>query len=95
MGKAGVTGVRCMAAALALAACAPRAETVAEGRGAACDVGRYASLVGVRESEIDRRGLPQTFRIVCADCMATMDHRPDRLHIQLGPDGRVQSVRCG
>jgi hypothetical protein len=27
--------------------------------------------------------------------MVTMEHRPDRLRVQLGPDNKVASVSCG
>ncbi len=65
------------------------------GGAATCDATRYQYLVGQNEADIDRGHLPRTFRIICAECMVTMDHNPNRLNIHLGTDKRVGSVRCG
>jgi hypothetical protein len=65
------------------------------GGAATCDVARYQYLIGQSEADIDRSHLPQSFRIICASCMVTMDHSPNRLNIHLGADNRVGSVRCG
>lgn len=62
---------------------------------ATCDAGQYQYLIGQNEADIDRSRLPRSFRIVCAECMVTMDHNPNRLNVHLGADKRVGSVRCG
>lgn len=72
-----------------------RAPVRPAGGALTCDAGAYGYLVGQHESEIDRTRLPSSFRIVCAECMVTMDHNPNRLNIQLGADNKVGSVRCG
>jgi hypothetical protein len=64
-------------------------------RPARCEVAAFQSLVGQRDDEIDRDRLPQSFRIICHDCQATMDYNPNRLNIQLDPQNRVASVSCG
>lgn len=73
---------------------APRPAPPAGGA-ESCDAAAHAYLVGQDEAAIDRTRLPKAFRIVCAECMITMDHNPNRLNIQLGTDRRVGSVRCG
>lgn len=65
------------------------------GGAATCDATLYGYLVGQDEAAIDRTRLPRAYRIICAECMVTMDHNPNRLNIQLGADKRVGSVRCG
>ncbi|MDZ4775446.1 MAG: I78 family peptidase inhibitor [Alphaproteobacteria bacterium] len=60
-----------------------------------CDASLYVYLVGQDESAIDRTRLPKAHRIVCAECMVTMDHNPNRLNLHLGTDKKVGSVRCG
>jgi hypothetical protein len=74
---------------------APGHASLPAGGAATCDAAKYQYLVGQDEAEVDRGHLPRTFRIICAECMVTMDHNPDRLSIQLGTDRRVGSVRCG
>lgn len=65
------------------------------GGAATCDASAYQYLIGQNEADIDRSRLPRAFRIVCAECMVTMDHNPNRLNIHLGSDKRAGSVRCG
>jgi hypothetical protein len=89
--------------ALAFAACAAtEAETPAEEAPPAradvsgdCQAGHFAMLVGQPGGEIDTATLPHPHRVYGYADMVTMDHRPERLNIVIGPDDRVQSVRCG
>lgn len=37
----------------------------------------------------------KTLQMIEHDMMVTMEFRSDRLRVQLGADGRIQSVRCG
>ena len=37
----------------------------------------------------------EPIRVIRPGEMVTMDHRPDRLNIELGEDGRIKAVRCG
>ena len=60
-----------------------------------CDASQYQYLVGQTEGEIDHTRLPSASRVICAGCMATMDYNPNRLNIQMSPNKRVGSVRCG
>jgi len=65
------------------------------GGAATCEASQYQYLVGQKEADIDRSRLPRVHRIICAECMVTMDHNPNRLNVHLGTDKRVGSVRCG
>lgn len=60
-----------------------------------CGMEAHRDLVGRDGESIDRASLPEGTRIICHDCMVTMDHIPARLNVQLGPDGKVASLRCG
>lgn len=71
------------------------ADTRPAGGSLTCDASQYQYLIGQSEGEIDRTRLPRANRIICAECMVTMDHSPNRLNIHLGTDKRVGSVRCG
>ena len=70
-------------------------ETRPTGGAETCDAGQYKYLVGQAEESIDRTHLPKAYRVICAECMVTMDFNPNRLNIHLGTDKRVGSVRCG
>jgi Peptidase inhibitor I78 family len=74
---------------------APGGASLPPGGAATCEAATYQYLVGQNEADINRGHLPRTFRIICAECMVTMDHNPNRLNIHLGVDKRVGSVRCG
>jgi hypothetical protein len=60
-----------------------------------CRMAEFQSLIGKPESEIDRSALPTPSRVVCHDCVITMDFNAQRLNVILGADGRVESLRCG
>ena len=56
-------------------------------------VGRTASTeLG---GEMMRMSGATTLQWIPEGGVVTMDYRADRLNIQLGPDGRVASLRCG
>lgn len=82
-----------LAAPLALAACIdgePGTMPDADQCGAAA----LQSLVGQPQSVIDSMTFPDGTRIILPDTPVTMDYRPDRLNIQIGEDGLVESVHC-
>lgn len=60
-----------------------------------CQMEAHRRLIGAEGAAIDRSTLPEGARVICHDCVVTMDYRADRLNIELGPDGRVASLRCG
>lgn len=65
--------------------------------GDTCGAGRHQALIGQDRAAIDAAGLEPgpKLRILGPDDMATMDHRPDRLNIDLDADGQVTGLRCG
>lgn len=82
-----------LAAPLALAAC------IAEVPGAMpaedqCGAAALQSLVGQPQSVINGMTFPDGTRIILPGMAVTMDYRPDRLNIQIGEDGLVESVHC-
>jgi hypothetical protein len=64
-------------------------------RPATCDIAAYQSLIGQGDRQIDRSRLPQTYRVICFECQATMDYNANRLTIQLDRENRVAAVSCG
>ena len=78
----------------ARAVAADRAGAAGDGaRG--CDAARYRALVGQPITVIDTAALPRPLRVVRAGRRTTADHRPERMNIVVGRDGRVAGVRCG
>lgn len=83
------------AGALALAACAPTAETPAEPVSQRCNADSMRSLIG---SHVGAVTFPAdaNIRIVCTTCPTTKDLRPDRLNIRFDQaTGIIRSVDCG
>lgn len=73
---------------------------VAEGPGggdphARCGAGELQSLVGEPQSVLEGMRFSQPLRVIGYDTAVTMDFNPDRLNIDLGPDGRITRVWCG
>ena len=72
---------------------------VDSGSGAARDPGcaaaRHRSMIGRPIDEVDTAALPGPLRVYRAGSAVTGDHRPERMNIVVGPDGRVVGVTCG
>ena len=60
-----------------------------------CAAARHRALIGRPIEEIDTAALPGPLRVYHAGSRITMDHRPERLNVVVGPAGRVVKVRCG
>lgn len=60
-----------------------------------CQMAAHQTLVGQDGARIDRSTLPAGARVICYQCAVTMDYVANRLNIQLGRDGKVESLRCG
>ncbi len=60
-----------------------------------CHMAEHQSLIGQVGANIDRATLPTGARVICHDCVVTMDYRADRLNIDLGTDGKVTRLHCG
>jgi hypothetical protein len=60
-----------------------------------CAVARYGALIGQPIKEIGTAILPRSLRVYPIGGRITMDHRPGRMNLVIGRDGRVVKVRCG
>ncbi|MBL8543180.1 MAG: hypothetical protein JNJ63_05180 [Hyphomonadaceae bacterium] len=60
-----------------------------------CQMAAHQSLIGQDGAAIDRSALPAGARVICHQCAVTLDYSAERLNIQLGADGKVESMRCG
>ena len=60
-----------------------------------CAAARHRSMIGRSIGEVDTAALPGPLRVYRAGSAVTGDHRPERMNIVVGPDGRVVGVRCG
>lgn len=83
------------AGVLALASCAPVAETPTEPIPQRCDAEANRSLIG---SHVGAVSFPAdaNVRVVCTTCPTTKDLRPDRLNVRFDQaTGIIRSVDCG
>jgi hypothetical protein len=60
-----------------------------------CQMSAYQGLIGRDGASIDQTALPSGARVICHECPVTLEFRAERLNVQLGPDGKVASLRCG
>ncbi len=60
-----------------------------------CVAARHQALIGRPIDEIDTAALPRPLRVYPAGSRVTMDHRPERMNVVVGRNGRVVKVRCG
>jgi hypothetical protein len=87
--------------ALLLSACVilPVPVPLAASSGLCRDEGlaRYADQPASPQlgAEMQRASGARVLQWVGPDMAVTMDHRPDRLQVNLDRNGRVQSARCG
>ncbi len=58
---------------------------------------RFVGQTATPETEAEMKAASgaKVVRMVGPDMAVTMDHRPDRLQVNLDRNGRVQSARCG
>ena len=69
--------------------------TMEQPKDRTCEAGKHRTLIGQPIEEIDIAALPRPLRVYPAGSRITMDHRPERMNIVIGPDGYVVKVRCG
>ena len=60
-----------------------------------CAAVRFQELIGREMDEVDAAALPSPLRVYPDGSRITADHRPERLNIVLGRDGRIVKVKCG
>ena len=60
-----------------------------------CAAVRYQALIGREMDEVDAAALPSPLRVYPDGSRITADHRPERLNLVLGRDGRIVEVKCG
>ena len=63
--------------------------------GPPCDVAQHRALVGQAMEQIDIDSLPRPLRIYREGSRITKDYRPERLNVEVGPEGRATGVWCG
>lgn len=82
-------------ALLALAACNPEEEATPESDLTGCGADTLQDRVGdpVNAHDFDADGRP--LRILPPDSAMTMDHRPDRLNVDVDKDGVIVRIWCG
>ena len=80
--------------AVALAACHPEAETPPE-MAESCGAEALQHLVGQPRSAFESQNIDAPTRILPPGSAMTMDHRPDRLNVDLDEDGRISRIWCG
>lgn len=76
-----------------LTACAPPPVSPEPDRDA-CGASGYQGLVGQSKSVLATMMLPAGSRVIGPNEAVTMDLRPDRLNVEIGSDGRINSVGC-
>ena len=87
-------GVVFMVAAIALAACKP-AESPPPDRSESCGAEALQHLVGQPQAALEDETISAPTRILPPGAMRTMDHRPDRLNVDLDDTGTIQRLWCG
>lgn len=60
-----------------------------------CQMAEHRHLIGQPVDTLEDGALPDGARVICHDCDVTLDYRPARLNIELGPNRNIQNLRCG
>jgi len=82
-------------AALTIApACQPSEEDAVEAKDS-CGAAGYQSAVGTPHEAHDFTDPDRPVRIIPPNSAVTMDHRPDRLNIDIDEDGVITRIWCG
>lgn len=61
----------------------------------ACGASDLLGLLGQDRSALDGLALPEPVRIYGTGDALTMDFNPNRLNIEIGPEGTILAVTCG
>jgi len=86
-----------MIAVLALAACMPEDGDEAEPGAVECGAAAFQHLVGqpVTPNEAEIGSGDRPVRIIPPGTAVTMDHRPDRLNVDLDENDVITRIWCG
>jgi hypothetical protein len=87
-------GVVFMVAAMALAACNP-AEAPPPDRAETCGAEALQHLVGQPQAALEDETITAPTRILPPGAMRTMDHRPERLNVDIDDSGTILRLWCG
>jgi len=60
-----------------------------------CGAANRQQLLGKPAAGLDTTKLPKRTRVIHPNTAVTMDHRPDRLNVHVGEDGKISRVDCG
>ena len=80
--------------ALTLAACQHNGETP-PNMAETCGAETLQHLLGKPQSALESAEITGPTRILPPGSMMTMDHRPDRLNVDLDDSGRINRIWCG
>jgi hypothetical protein len=87
-------GVVFMVAAMALAAC-KTVETPPPDRAETCGAEALQHLVGQPQAALEDETITAPTRILPPGAMRTMDHRPERLNVDIDDSGTILRLWCG
>jgi hypothetical protein len=82
-------------AAALLTACNPESESPAMPTEDACGAAALQHLVGQDHTSHDFAKEAKALRIIPPNSAVTMDHRPDRLNVDIDDQGTVTRIWCG
>lgn len=60
-----------------------------------CGMEYLQQYVGQPRTHVDRRSMPENYRVLGPDSVTTMEYRQDRLTIRVDADDRIESMTCG
>ncbi|QYX56176.1 hypothetical protein K1T73_14070 [Roseovarius sp. SCSIO 43702] len=61
----------------------------------ACGASQYADRIGTDHEQYDFTAPDRPLRIIPPDSAVTLDHRPERLNVDIDEDGKITRIWCG
>jgi hypothetical protein len=83
------------AALLTLAACQPEEAVVQQPDNDTCGAAAFSDRIGTPAQNHDFADANRPHRIIPPNSAVTMDHRPDRLNVDLDEKGIITRIWCG
>ncbi|MEB8387177.1 I78 family peptidase inhibitor [Rhodobacteraceae bacterium KMM 6894] len=87
--------ITCAAALLTLAACQPEDATMKQPDTDSCGAATLSARIGTPAKDYDFANANRPHRIIPPNSAVTMDHRPDRLNVDLDEQGVITRLWCG